>query len=443
MTHDIILSAIQEPFVFELENYHLAYMLSTVDVVLYHGETAILSRTNASFTKPDMDKIIISVPGVKAAIEDYFEDESVIRESFKFEVARHYDDKDRTSTYEINVYRENIVSLGAKFLHELSDPYTTSFPFQPTTDGIQSVSLRIEQGNGIVAEISTVDYSVNGNTLTTSFFGLRSVIHAYMKEHLLNIADFTLIFSVDDGGGIATYEEQFSVLFSRFRTQGLTADELLNQHFLNSANFIIAPVDEQLTAYHYFPAGRTTIKIRVYAQVENGIDYNEWSLHFQNIEPGIYPITITPSEYIQIGYENYLYWEIIAPNSANVLTIYPLRDKYNHHIQFLNRFGLVEDVFIPCQHATEQEKEYESGVINDKLVPYDIERIITHTLSADAVSPQLIPYLREIAISEDVAIDGEPIIVTEYDIPSSDELNASTAFSLSYQPQTKNGIDKL
>lgn len=443
MTHDIILSAIQEPFVVQLESYHISYLIQKVHAVLYHGEDAILTLNNLTFTPIDMDKMTVSVPGVKAAIEDYFEDESVIRQSFNLIFTREYSDKTRTTTYEMMVYRENIVSVGSKFLHELGDPYKTSFPFQPTEEGVKSVTVRIEHGNEVVSEVSTVDYSISGNIITASFFGLRSIVAGYMIEHLLSLTDFNLVYSVDDGGGIATYEEQFSVLYTRYRTSGMSADDYLNNYFLVSDNNIIAPVDESLTFSHYFPVGRTTVKIRVYAQVENGIDYNEWNYLVVMPDSGIGHVSIKPSNYIQEGYENYLYWEVRFPNASQVLTIYPLRDRYFHHIVFKNRFGLFEDVFIPCQHTTEQSKEYESAAINQQLVPYDIERVITHTLSADSIAPQLMPYLREICISEDVAIDGEPVIITEYDIPTSDELNASTAFSLSYQPVKVNGIDTL
>lgn len=331
------------------------------------------------------------------------------------------------------------------FLTDIADPFVSHLEYEGITqDPVLFVTAQVTCGNEVVGSISSVDFEIiDDDHVDVTFYGLQSIIAGYMKSNNRTISTFDIEYTIGFERGAGTVDESLDILYNRFKITGTTAQMLLTNRFLMSSDYVIAPVNNQLILPHYFPSGRTIVKIRVYAQVDNGIDYNEWNYPINMPAAGMGNVVFVPSDYIQEGFENYLYWEVRYPNASQVFTVYPLRDNYSHRILFRNRFNIQTTVYILGAHTTEQSKEYESGVINDKLVPYDIERIITHTLSADAVSPQLIPYLREIAISEDVAIDGEPIIVTEYDIPSSDELNASTAFSLSYQPQTKNGIDKL
>lgn len=331
------------------------------------------------------------------------------------------------------------------FLTDIADPFVSHLEYEGITqDPVQFVTAQVTCGNEVVGSISSVDFEIiDDDHVDVTFYGLQSIIAGYMKSKGKTIASFDIEYTIGFEQGAGTVDKSLDILYNRFKITGTTAQMLLTNRFLMSSDYVIAPVNNQLILPHYFPSGRTTVKIRVYAQVDNGIDYNEWNYSVNMPAAGMGNVVFVPSDYIQEGFENYLYWEVRYPNASRVFTVYPLRDNYYHRILFCNRFNIQTTVYILGAHTTEQSKEYESAAINQQLVPYDIERVITHTLSADAALPQLLPYLREICMSEDVAIDGEAVIVTEYDIPSTDTLGEPFAFSLKYQSNIKNGIDKL
>lgn len=331
------------------------------------------------------------------------------------------------------------------FLTDIADPFVSHLEYEGITqDPVQFVTAQVTCGNEVVGSISSVDFEIiDDDHVDVTFYGLQSIIAGYMKSKGKTIASFDIEYTIGFDEGAGSAEDSIDVLYNRYKITGTTAQNLLQYNFLQLSRTIVADVDDTISVYHYFPSGTTVVKIREYAQTDDGIDYNEWSLRFQLTEPGIKPISFTPSEYVQTGFENYMYWEVILPNSSIVITVYPLREKYYHHITFRNTFGLLQHAYIPGTVTSEQEKEYELGTINGENVAYDVERIITNTLSADAALPQLLPYLREICMSEDVTIDDEAVIVTEHDIPSTDTLGEPFAFSLKYQSNIKNGIDKL
>lgn len=329
-----------------------------------------------------------------------------------------------------------------QYLSDIADPFTQVVTFQEASD-IISVTAEVQCGNAIVGSVNTIDFHITtGDNVSVTCYGIQSLIAYWMKANDLTVADFTIVYSGDNGSGIDAQSVDLSILYTRFKVQGQTAAAVIANQFLNTQPTFVVPDGQSIRIARYFPSGRTTLKVREYFERDGGIDWTEFNLPVVMPSAGISILTINPSEYVHEGDKVY-YWEIRYPNNTNVITIYHMREAYYHKVSYRNRFNLMEDVYVPCSVRTEHTKEYESGTINGKLIPYDIERTITHTLQADALTPQLLHQLREACISDKVFINGEEVIITEHDLPSTDALNEPIAFSLSYQSATINGIDTL
>lgn len=311
--------------------------------------------------------------------------------------------------------------------------------FETTVTSTHTAVLKVVKGS---TNVATIEGLVDDNGIW-SFYGLKDVIRNNMLENDAHIASYTITYSLINGEITAeTDTDSIDVLFCDDSVAAPLADDLVLSQFLHSRHAFIAPgITERL---YFVNDGEQLYHKEVVALID-GVPTT---------------FTTTPTlprnrNYIDVAMEDTLSYdmdEIVSIKitcGTRIITFHAIQEDVQI-FRFRNRYNVLETIPLQCGIIKKPGTEFETAMIGNVSVRYDIEHSTPYELATPTIIPQLVEPLLQLVrshyvehynptrnIEGDDVIGWENIIITDYTLEPSDTHNSPVTFEMTFERANK------
>lgn len=330
-----------------------------------------------------------------------------------------------------------MASILAAYYFSPDIPDITKIAAEPTLMKISKYEVVV--GERVPTEVKTEIFRTTYYPFNSSitFRGLRSIIEAYMLENNLSVQKF--YFEFGDSAYLST------IIYSRSRITGITAEDFLNKRFLTTQTAKISHSGLLETMSYYIPYPSSylrvtetvdvpitqsttyrrsngtigTCSVTTIAPLRYGLGKINSALTF--VSEGFNPNPLLPPGCTLLFYRMNI--------GGRYMNFYITPNKEGNSFYFRNNFNSFELAVFPSSTTIKTETKSSTAICDDQMVQYDIE----HTQSHEVQSAQLLlsyaKWLTEMMTSPDVrfndptiaAIESKPkVLITDYTSELSD-----------------------
>lgn len=311
--------------------------------------------------------------------------------------------------------------------------------FETTITSTHTAVLKVVKGS---TNVATIEGLVDDNGIW-SFYGLKDVIRNNMLENDAHMASFTITYSLINGEITAeTDTDSIDVLFCDDNVAAPLAEDLVLSQFLHSRHAFIAPgMTERL---FFIPNAEPSYQKKVVTLIDG--QTSTWTTTHL-IYTGLDHIDVTMDDTAQYDIEDIV--SITITCGSRVITFFAIHDDVQL-FRFRNRYNVLETIPLQCGIIQKPGTEFETAMIGNVSVRYDIEHSTPYELATPTIIPQLVEPLLQLVrshyvehynqtrnIEGDDVIGWETIIITDYTLEPSDTHNSPVTFEMTFERANK------